>query len=104
MGGTVAGSELRLLGPGRATAREHVRRAGIIAVVVIEKSPDHGGIPVHCNRDTEQIAGCAVAGGELLLLGPHARVAGEHVNRTGITAIVVVRRNPDHGSIPVHGN
>ena len=101
VGGGVGGGQLLLLCPCGRRAHEHVGRPRIFAGGgVVAVRPRHHGVARDRHRDPEQVAGGGVGGGQLLLLGPRAPRAHEHVGRPRVRAggrIVAVR--PHHHGV-----
>ena len=63
--------DLLRLDPARAVETEHVRRAGILAVVVVVGNADHDGVADDRHGAAEEVGDAeAVVGEELLLLDP----------------------------------
>ena len=87
--------QLLLLGPGGATAGKDLGRASALPIC-----PHHDGVAVHGDgvpkvREGEE---AGREGVELLLLGPHAAAAGEHIGR----ALTSREWGPHYGGVSVH--
>ena len=78
--GAVGGGQLGLLRPDRPAAHEDVGGAGPhLAGDVVELRADQSRGPGECDGRTEEVAGGAVGGGQLLPLRPHAVDTDEEV-------------------------
>ena len=75
---------------------EYVRRAGVVAIVIVAIRPDHRVVARDGDAPAEPVVGHRVTGSELGLLRPRSSGTVEYVRRAGVGATVIVAIRPDH--------
>ena len=94
VGSGVSGHQLLVLGPGAAAAVKDIGGPAVIGCAVVGSGRDRQRVPSDVHPVTELVPGGAVAGGELLLLGPGGAAAGVDIDRARVASSVIIIEGP----------